>query len=210
MYLLTRAACFLFLWTGLAPTPPEKAAELLNRSQTRLMSLQGIELDFRSRIAIPGLTETIRQQGSIRFSQGRYVVQTDQEAIYCNLGQQWLVDLAGNTYQVAPYDPDHDLTLEVIFQLFRNRQQASYEGLETVEGRPCHRIFIPLADSRLDHTQAVVWMDPTTFMLAKVTLIDRRQATTTYWFSELRTGADFSPQAFTFDAARYPGMRRRW
>lgn len=183
--------------------PPDNADELLEQSQFRLMNLEGLEIGFRSEITLAGSGLSDFQEGKICFSRGRYAILTPDEAIFCDLNKQWIVDRHNQDYQVFPYDPQQDLTLEVIFQLFRNKGRAVYEGVVNLDGTPHHKVFIPLSDSKLDHSRAVVWIHPETFFMSKVVLMDRQQTTTTYWFFDIVEIADASGLEFNFNPDKY-------
>jgi outer membrane lipoprotein-sorting protein len=187
------------------PAPADLGTELLETAETRMMTDQGLRFDFSYSIVDPYRSQAriADVSGHIRFSQGRYVVSTPTEVLYCNLTRRWIYYKRENTYREIRYEPDYDLTFEVVYQLFRNADQAEYQGQESLDGEACQKVKLSLQDSQLDHTDASVWIDPETKWIRKLVLIDHQQVRTTYHFRNVRSELPLSSQDFIFDPDEY-------
>ena len=112
-----------------------------------------------------------------------------------------------NEVNVSPYDKDSGIDIEQIFKTYQNSAKARYAGEENVGAIACHKIEIATTDKKLDYNQVKLWINTKTNFLEKATLVDRRQTSTTYEFSNVKTNNGFTDKEFEFNTAKYPGVK---
>lgn len=198
------AGCLL--WTSL-PAQDIQAARVMKESKQMLENLQDFAAKFSYVIDNPQMPrKAIPRSGTIRYKQGKYAILMDDQEVYCDLETQWIYLKEDAEVTVMHYDPEEGVTLESIFSIYEASARARYEGTEVVHGITCDKIYLDIQDHSMDYNQAYVWINPKTLLLEKVALIDRKQTTTTYEFTNLRTNVGLRDQDFRFDASRHPGV----
>jgi outer membrane lipoprotein-sorting protein len=186
--------------------PQDKADDILKQSKTEMESLQDFGSDFVYQLAGPGLNGTISKRGSLKYKQGKYVVNMAEEAFYCDMESLWIYLQEDNTVNILEYDPEEGMNIEAIFELYEASADPRYDGVEKVNGEACHKIFLAIKDPSLDYNQATLWINQKTNYPAKATLINRKQTRTTFELNQFKPNVGYSAATFQFDPKEHPGV----
>jgi outer membrane lipoprotein-sorting protein len=191
-----------------AAGPDDKAAQILQASQAKLESLKDFSANFRYSIAsTSGSQKAATKAGKIRYKKGMYAILLDDQEVYCDKVTQWVYLKKNNEVSIMNNDPQESVTVESLFKLYKANGKSRYDGTETVHGVSCHKIYLALSDRSIEYNQAYLWINTKTQMLEKATLIDRRQTSTTYEFSEIKTNLGLADGDFRFQPSKYAGIR---
>lgn len=183
----------------------EKASKILQESKSKLESLQDFSAKFEFVISNPKITTQPRPRtGDLKYKKGKFAIELDDQQIYCDGVTLWVFLPDDNEVNIMNYDPDEEFTVESIFEIYKASARSRYDGEEKIHNNPCHKIYLAIQDEDLDYNQAYVWINQKTKMLEKVSLIDRKQTTTTYEFIDIRTNLGLSDGTFKFDKLKHP------
>lgn len=206
----------LILWTLLLSiaalgllgfvAPVGKADDILKESKAEVEALKDFGADFVYELSGPGLSGSISKKGSLKYQQGKYVVKMAGEAFYCDLENLWIYLKEDNTVNILEYDPEEGMNIEALFELYEASSEARYEGTESVDGNPCHKIFLAIKDPSLDYYRATLWINTKTNYPAKATLTNRKQTETTFELRDFAPNVGYSNGTFRFDPEAHPGV----
>lgn len=198
-----RNSLLLLLLSSLIAFQPKPASDearaILTTSERYFGSLSDFTCQFSQVITFAGQggsSPTIT--GQLRYRRGMYAIITPQQAIYCNLETQWFVDQLSGQVDAVPYDPSENVAQEILFPIYRNKAKGEFLGVETVQGHPCHKVQVTIDQPEVSYYKALVWVDQVQPLVRKMTLIDRKQTTTTYVFYDIQIEQGFSQEDFTF------------
>ncbi|MEO1451384.1 MAG: outer membrane lipoprotein carrier protein LolA [Bacteroidota bacterium] len=203
---LTALSALLLILSGFGPVGP--ADNILQDSKEKLESLNDLAADFTYSISSPAIKNPIAKKGAFKYKDGMYVVEMSEQDIYCDSKTLWihLKDEEAPEVTIMDYDPEEGMNIEAIFKLYEASAQSLLEGEETIHGVACHKIKLAIKDSKLEYNQARLWVNKKTKLLEKVSVTNRRQSTTTYEFSGIKTNSGFNTTTFQFDVSRFPGI----
>lgn len=179
-----------------------KAEKIIAQSQTKLEGMQDFAADFSYRIENPNMTNPVTRDGKIKYKAGKFVIQLQDQEVYCDGVTQWIFLPGDCEVTIMDYDPEEPW-VESIFNIYEASSESRYDGEEVIHGVKCHRIFVAIKDANLDYNQAIVWINTKTSFLEKTALIDRRQTRSVYEFSSVLTDQGLSNLTFRFDADAY-------
>ncbi|MDX1908028.1 MAG: outer membrane lipoprotein carrier protein LolA [Bacteroidia bacterium] len=187
--------------------PEDRAEQILNQAHTKMESLRDFSANFSFVMQAPRSTaKPVQQTGKFRYKKGMYAILLPDQEVYCDKVAQWIFLKQDKEVNILKYDPADAFSVESLFKLYKANGKARYDGLETVHGVSCHRIYLALTDPALDYNQVVLWINESTSILEKAALTDRRQTVTTYEFADIRLNQGLLDTAFRFDAAKHPGV----
>jgi outer membrane lipoprotein-sorting protein len=184
---------------GFGPAPnSNRAFEIISQSERYFVSLQDFASGFHQTIegGLDGSGGTI--EGEIRYRQGMYAILTSEQEIYCNRSSQWFVDKRNQEVTRVPYHPTEDVAQQMLFSVFRNKANSSYQGQQMVGEVMCNKVKVDIQDPALNYYKGMVWISQTDNLITKIVLIDRQQITTTYLFFDHQINPGFSQEDFTF------------
>ena len=209
IFILTTLIISGFVQSGFSPAPPQddKAKQILDDSKAVFESLKDFSASFSYSLSNATMKSAeVKKVGKIKYKKGMYFIQFGDQEIYCDLQSQWIYLSDANEVNIIAYDPEESVSIESIFSVYSDGVQTRYDGTETLQGHPCHKIFLASRDRNLDYNQAYLWINTRTKILEKASLIDRRQTRTTYEFSKIKTNTGLSQSAFVFNPSVHPGV----
>ncbi|MEL6134198.1 MAG: DUF2092 domain-containing protein [Bacteroidota bacterium] len=182
--------------------PDDKAARILQSSQKKLENLNDFTADFSLALSSPNSKNNpLPMDGSVKYSKGKYVLMLKDIHVYCNKQYVWEY-LVNTEASKMDYDVDAPDGLEAIFRIYREQAKAQYQGLETVGGKSCHRIYIAISDPSLEYNQATIWIDARNELPQKVKLKTRSQTERSYKFENFKLNVGLSDKDFVFVAPK--------
>ncbi|MDX2285202.1 MAG: outer membrane lipoprotein carrier protein LolA [Bacteroidia bacterium] len=185
-----------------------KATNVLNASKSKLESLGDFAATVKYTVDNPASAQKAPSKtGKLKYKRGMYVLMLDDQEIYCNKITQWVYLKKDKEVNITAYDPREAVSLESVFTIYKANGKPRYEGAETLHGVACHKVYIALADPKVEYNQARLWINQQTNLLEKITLTDRRQTSTTYEFFEVRTNQGLGDGDFSFNPAKVPGLK---
>lgn len=186
--------------------PAGKADEILEASKIKLQKLQDFGSNFIYEISGPGISGTIAKSGSLKFQQGKYFIDLGDEAFYCDQEAVWIHHKEDKEVSVMEYDPEEFMNIEALFELYEASSESRYDGVETIDGQKCHKIFLAIKDGSLDYNQAYLWINQKTNFPAKATLLNRKQTQTTFELQNFQPNPGYGNSVFRFDINKHPGV----
>ncbi|MDX2285006.1 MAG: outer membrane lipoprotein carrier protein LolA [Bacteroidia bacterium] len=186
--------------------PQDQAPQILQESKAKLQSIADLSSTFRYEISNPGM-RAVAKQGEIRYKKGKYAIRMEDQEIFCDLQNLWVFLKQDNEVNVMRYDPNESMNMDNIFRIYETGSKPRYDGEAVVHGVACHKIYLALTDPGMEYNQAYLWVNKTTKLPEKITLINRKQTSTTYEFTSLRTNVGLSDTEFRFDQSKYPAVR---
>lgn len=181
------------------------ADQILKDSKQKLESLKDFSADFTYSIESPNV-KPIAKSGALKYKKGMYVVDLEDQAIYCDSKTLWIYvkDEEMPEVNIMAYDPEEGMNIESIFALYEASSESRLDGEEVVHGQNCYKIFLAIKDASLDYNRAMVWINKRTKMLEMAALTNRRQAVTTYEFKNIKTNTGYTNETFQLDLAKLP------
>ncbi|MEL6625052.1 MAG: outer membrane lipoprotein carrier protein LolA [Bacteroidota bacterium] len=197
--LLTILSIFLFSFTSNVG-PDDKAARILQSSQKKLENLNDFTADFSLALSSANTKNNpLPMSGSVKYSKGKYVLMLKDLHVYCNKQYVWEY-IVEEEASKRDYDAEDAGGLESIFQIYREHAKAQYQGVETVGGKSCHRIYVAISDPSLEYNQATIWIDARNELPQKVKLKTRAQTEQSYKFENFKLNVGLSDKDFIFVA----------
>lgn len=187
-------------------TGDPKAESVLKAYHTSLGTVRDFAADFIWETGNMRMGAT--KIGQVKYKKGMYMINfpDDNEQIFCDKAQQWIFNQERGFVFERDYDPYHGASLELIFENYRNKGVARYDGEDIIAGRNCHKVSINVQNLSSTYSQIVLWINSRTNLLEKAILLDYNQTTTTYTFSNIQLNQGFEDQEFRFDAGQYPNI----
>lgn len=183
-----------------------EATKILNESKAKFDKLEDFTADFVYSIENPSNSATnVSQKGTLYYSKGRYAVILDNQEIYCDGKSIWMVIPEDEEVTILDNDSDEGFSIEKIFSLYEEGAKARYDGTQTVEGRPMHKIYLAATDKNLEFNQARMWINRSTKLLEKAVVTNRRQMNTIFEFFDIKTDQDLPESTFVFDTEKFGG-----
>lgn len=186
--------------------PQDDADQILAASKAKLQSVSDFSANFSMELNNPSMSAPVNREGGFKYKNGMYVFQMDGQEIYCDKNRTWVYLSEVNEVEVSAYDPEYSANIESIFQLYEANAEARHDGVETVGGVGCDKIFLAIKSGELDYNRATLFIEQGSKLPRRVVLTDRRQTETTYTFSNMRTNQGYSTSTFQFDETDYPGV----
>lgn len=182
-----------------AATGPDKASQILQSSKTALESLEDFKANFQYAISHPN-TRTISRSGTVTYKPAdKFIIDFSNEAIYCNGTYIWIYEKGeAPTVVIRDFEPEEDWNLEVLFEIYRAKAAARYDGIESVHGVKAHKIYLEIVDPSVDYDKAYLWVNIDNDLPEKVVMIDRKNARTTFEFSQMETNLGMDVTDFNF------------
>ena len=200
----------LLAFSASAVAQDATATKILNESKAAFDKLKDFSADFTYSLQNPSNTRTnVTKSGKIFYSQGKYTAIMDGQEIYCDGNYIWNhipgEDPEDAELTILDYDPEEGFNIESIFKLYENGSKARYDGPQTIEGKPMHKIYMAATDKELEFNQARLWINRNTKLLEKAVVTNRRQIDTIYQFKNMKTNQNLPPSTFSFDKSNFKG-----
>ena len=184
----------------------EKSEKILNESKAKMEALKDFSANLKYEIKNKSTRlAPVARTGKVKYKKGnKYVLSMADQEIYCDGETLWLYLPEDKEVTILNYDPSEEgMSLESILGVYQASASSRYEGTEVVHGKKCHKIYLAVKDQSLEYNQANVWINVSSKMLEKVSLIDRKQTVTTYEFSSISTNRGLSDKDFQFDINKH-------
>jgi outer membrane lipoprotein-sorting protein len=189
------------------PSMAQDASAILKESNARFAMLQDFSSDMVYNIKNPiSPNVNISRIGKFIYSKGKYEVKMPDQEIYTDGKSLWIYLIGDNELSIMDYDLEELESISQLYLLSKDQENnARYEGLEVVGGRPLDQIYLPLSNPEQEYSQARFWINPSTKLIEKIVLVDRRQTVTTYEFSNIRMNQGLTESTFVFDVKNFQG-----
>jgi len=184
----------------------EKAENILKEYKIKLKSLKDYSAQFTYALSNP-TGPSISKKGIIKTKGNKYIVQLEDQQIYCDGESLWVYLLELNEVNIMSYDPEEGFGLESVFKVQEANGPAKYAGIEPIQNRDHHKIILTKIDNtQLDYYRASLWIDVQTQLLSKAVLVNRMQTTTEFLFSAIQFNQGILDSEFVFDLSKYPNI----
>ena len=182
-----------------AATTLDKASQILDSSKLALESLEDFTANFQYAISHPN-TRTVVRKGKVSYKPtDKFILDFKDESIYCDGQSIWRYEKGVEpVLTISDFEPEEDWNLEVLFEIYRAKATPRYDGIETVHQVKCHKIFLAITDPKVDYDQAYLWVNTENELPEKVVMIDKKNARTTFEFSNMETNVGLEVTDFIF------------
>lgn len=182
------------------------ATKILQESKEKFQKLDDFSADFVYSLENPANPNTnISKKGKLFYSGGKYTVLLEDQEIYCDGKSIWIHIPEDEEVTILDNDSEEGFNIESIFNLYEEGSKARYDGTQTVDGRPMHKIYLAATDKNLEFNQARMWVNRSTKLLEKAVVTNRRQISTIYEFSNIKTNQGLPASTFVFDTTKFGG-----
>jgi len=190
-------------------TYAQDANAILKSAKAKLASLQDISASFKFEVRnIAHRTKApIVKKGSFKYKKGQYKIALGAEEYYCDGESIWVYMKNDQEVNIYEYDPEEAMNIDALFKLLEtNSAKTRYDGTETVNGVEAHKIYMTISDPAFEYNQATVWISKSSKLPVKGVTKDRRQTTTTYELTNIKTNSGYSSGTFKFDVSKHPDV----
>lgn len=199
-------------------TQDERAAKILKESKSAFDRLDNLSAKFKYSIkASSQNAKEMVKEGELKFKKkkpgaagkSKYYVKTAGQEMFCNGSKIWVYMREDNEVNELSADDAGEAGMDVegIFKLYEQSADARYEASENIGGVQCDKIYLAIKNPKADYNQAYLWIGSQDHLPRKALLIDRRQTRTTLELKSLDTKKVLPDNTFTFDKAKYPGVK---
>lgn len=199
---------FFFL-SGFTDLQDDRAEKILKSSKSTFDAQEDFTANFRYGLSSSRpdkKTTSIEKTGTISFKKGMFLIDMEDQAVYCDKESQWVLLKEDKEVNIFDYDPDEGVSVEAIFSLYESNAKTRYDGEETMNGKVYHKIFLAATDDAVDYNQVKLWINKKTNFLEKAVLIDRRQTVTTMEFSNISINNGLKDSIFRFDQSMHSNV----
>lgn len=184
----------------------EKAENILKESKIKFESLKDYAAQFTYTLSNPiSATSSVSKKGIIKIKGKKFLIQMEDQQIYCDGESQWIYLPNENEVTIMSYDPEEGLNaVESVFQLHEAYGTFKYAGIEPLYNRDHHKINLTITDG--EYYRGNLWIDVHTQFPSKAVLVNRLQTTTEYLFSAIQFNQGILDSEFVFDLSKYPGI----
>ncbi|TAE52562.1 MAG: outer membrane lipoprotein carrier protein LolA [Bacteroidetes bacterium] len=183
----------------------DQGTQILEAARRKLLSLGDFTASFRYEITTPAAKPVV-STGEISYKQGKYVLRLPDQVVYCDLNTIWIYLTSESQVHILPYSPANGPGIEGIVALYGGPGTVRYDGDAEWRGASFYKISITIHDSYSEYSQAYLWINKKTQMAERITLVNRKQSTTTYEFSDVRTNNGIEDSAFRLEPSRLTGV----
>lgn len=182
------------------------ATKILNESKAKFEKLKDFSADFIYSLENPSNTNTnVSEKGKLYYSGGKYAVILENQEIFCDGETIWIHIPDDEEVTILDNDSEEGFNIEKIFNLYEEGSKARYDGTQTIEGRPMHKIYIAATDKELEFNQARVWINRNNKLIEKAVVTNRRQINTIFQFSNVKLDQNLPDSKFVFDTKSFEG-----
>ncbi|MEO0895837.1 MAG: outer membrane lipoprotein carrier protein LolA [Bacteroidota bacterium] len=181
----------------------QNADAILATSRKKVESLGDMQAKFTYSMSSARL-RPVSRSGKLYYKKGKYRVHISGQRIISNKVTKWLcLPEDGEVIKSSVADGDGPNPGEM-FNVYKSKGKTSYMGTKTVHGIACHQIQLSLDVSNLDYNKAYLSIDKRTNLPVKVSIVDRKNTTTTYELFDLKTNSGLTDNIFVFKQADCP------
>ncbi len=182
------------------------ATKILNDSKAKFDKLKDFSADFVYSLENPSNPNTnVSKSGKLYYAKGKYTVILEDQEIYCDGKTIWIHIPGDEEVTILDNDSEEGFSIQSIFSLYEQGSKARYDGPQTIEGKPMHKIYIAATDKNLEFNQAKVWINRDTKLLEKAVVTNRRQINTIYQFNNIKMDQNLPATTFVFDTSKFAG-----
>jgi len=193
-------ACFAML--SMETAHAQNADAILASSRKTVSALGDLQAKFTYSMSSARL-RPVSRSGNLYYKQGKYRVNISGQKIISDKQYRWLV-LPDDEEVIKSKSEDGGPNPSEIFNIYQSKGKSTYKGSQTVHGISCHQIELSLDVSNLDYNKAYLSIDKRSNLPVKVSLVDRKNTTTTYELFNLKTNSGLSDGMFVFKQSDCP------
>lgn len=185
----------------------KKADEVVDRSQSFYQTADNISMDFTYEVKGISKRKPL-ERGTIMLKGFMYAVKMADQEIYFDTKKIWVYFPGRNEYMVfAENDWSYGGVMQLILSMYFTRTKKDYHGIETLQdGSRAHKVRFSMLDPKVDYSTAYAWYDEASFLVSRVTFLDRYKRQRSFNFSNLQHDQDLDIELFTFRPQDHPGI----
>ena len=94
--------------------------------------------------------------------------------------------------------------------MYYTKTIKEYHGIETLsDGSRAHKVRFNMLDPSVDYSTAYAWYDVSSYLVSRVTFLDRAKRQRSFSFSNLKYNMGLPDDIFEFNPQNYPGIELR-
>lgn len=184
-----------------------RAQEVVDRSQAFYQTADNISMDFT--YEVQGISQRKKlERGTIQLKGYMYAVKMGDQEIYFDTQRIWVYFPQRNEYMVfSENDWSYGNVMSFILSMYFTKTHKDYQGIETLrDGSRAHKVRFSMLDSDVAYSIAYAWYDESSFLVSRVTFLDRYKRQKSFNFSNLKHNLELDNENFTFKPQDHPGI----
>lgn len=179
--------------------PEDDAAALLDRVHQTYDAADGLRATFIQRTRSPFSSDTVALEGSLLLRGTQYRIETPQQTLVTDGTTTWIYNPETNQVIVNDYVNDESvITPDEIFTDYLERYRIVSARTASAEEHALVAIDLTADAASAFYTDATVYVNRDTAMLARVQLDDQNGTTTIFQLDDIQLNPSFPDDAFTF------------
>ncbi len=199
---LTTLGLLLVCTVAFSQNPEPKA--LLDKMSQTYRAMLGFEISFVQKILSEG-NVIDRLAGKASVSKGKFVIQFQDQHIYCDGAVLWTYLLGSQELTISNFEPDEAvINPSNVYDIYKEGFTYEYKRSDIIEEEPVHVIELTSTDQDSDFTHVVLYIGQNNSYLKSWDLIDYSGAKTSFDVSEFVPNKNFEEGFFIFDEETNP------
>lgn len=212
MYTLMISLLFVIVGNA-AITPPlnndPAAKKILDKLKAEYDSYKSMEVNFKLVLELPQQEAEI--QNGLVIQQGEmYKLDLDDRSIYCDGTSVWLHVKKNNEVQLNDADMDDEESMMSPKDMLQLYESGEFEYAITAEplldGKKVTQIEFKPLDRDSEFSKMALYIDKKTQKMAQMKVFSKDGSRYTLKINDITANKNYSPDTFTFDASKYPGI----
>jgi len=188
----------------------QDSGALLSRLSNKAKSYGSTDARYASVLTDKASKFTANQAGRIRITGSKFFLELGDYTVISNGTQVWTYEKATNDCMIDDMASlnEEGINPAKLFTIWEDDFRHEWKGRTTVAGRSVAVIHLypKKANSRPFHT-IQLYIDEAKLEIVRAVVKGREGTDVQYDVKEFRTGVTLDPKLFTFDKARYPGVK---
>lgn len=187
-----------------------KAQEVVDLSQDFYTTADDISMDFTYEVVGVSSRQS-KQRGTIQLKEVKYLVKMKEQETYFDTHKICVYFPQRNEYMnFAVNDWTYGNIMQLILSMYYTKTTKEYHGIETLsDGSRAHKVRFNMLDPSVDYSTAYAWYDVSSYLVSRVTFLDRAKRQRSFSFSNLKYNIGLPDDIFEFDPQNYPGIELR-
>ncbi len=203
---------YLFLLVGLisftAFGQDAKATALLDKATKHMKTQKSFYIEFSANIKnkASGTNESETGKGWVKGD--KYYASYGENTIISNGMKTWtIIKTEKAVYETDASDEDEDaINPKKLMTIWENGFKNRYGAEETINGTPCHKIYLyPKKPSTVDYHTVVLYISKSNSEMKRVITRGKDGTKMTYNLTKFESNPSISDSKFVYDAKKYPG-----
>lgn len=184
-----------------------KAQEVVDLSQVFYTTMDDISMDFTYEVVGVSSRQSL-QRGTIQLKEVKYLVKMEEQETYFDTQKISVYFPQRNEYMnFSLSDWNYGNIMQMILSMYYTETVKEYHGIETLsDGSRAHKVRFNMLNSNVDYSTAYAWYDVSSYLVSRVTFLDRSKRQRSFSFSNLRYNIGLDDEIFEFNPQEYPGI----